>query len=545
MNEAASGEVLQLAAERCPLEATVTNTAAFTVQGASSGGGTVLEPTAAAKTLVESSADVQFTLTDLTFAKTEEAPAVLLSGPGEAVTLSDDTFSEDSYPGGFGAGVSIQLTAPSTATGPTRLIGDAFRDDHAASGGGAALLGSAPWLVERSTFAGDSSSFDGGGLFVAGSEAGSGESAQAATLTGSDDLFSANSAGAGGRGGAIYVGGPSSSCTGTCPGNGVTLDDSTVVANAVEAGAGSEGGAIWGAPDALLAVNNSIVYGNAPQPEIVGFATTSPTFAFSDVCTEQGGPAVSGAGDICGDPKLQASGAETVASPTIDAGSNALVPAGLSTDIAGNARIIASRHGCQGLLPATVDMGAFEFTVPLGVALSCPAEVNCAAAASAGGSTPPECLVACADAAGARSAEAAQPSCPPFERVLAPTIRIGAGRLRDRHGEVAVQLSCAYFEVSCHGSVTLRTAHAVSSGRALSARHRGRRGQLVLGSAGFGMSTGHTETVELHLTARAVLLFARHRTLAVAIRARARESKPGFQATATRVTTLSRAARHR
>ncbi|HVR05915.1 MAG TPA: hypothetical protein VMS02_07715, partial [Solirubrobacteraceae bacterium] len=175
MNAAKNGEVLQLPAEKCKLKATVTvaNTAAFTVQGAS-GEGTVLEPPAATDKIIESSADVQFTLFDLTLTGTEEAPAIYLSGPGEAVTLSDDTFSEDAYPSGFGAGVSIQLSAASTAMQPTRLIGDTFADDSASSGGGAALLGSAPLVVRESTFTADSGSLGAGGLTVASRDEGAG-----------------------------------------------------------------------------------------------------------------------------------------------------------------------------------------------------------------------------------------------------------------------------------------------------------------------------------------------------------------------------------
>jgi hypothetical protein len=39
----------------------------------------------------------------------------------------------------------------------------------------------------------------------------------------------------------------------------------------VDAGLGSQGGAIWGDPNDTLALSNSIVYGNTPQPEIFGF----------------------------------------------------------------------------------------------------------------------------------------------------------------------------------------------------------------------------------------------------------------------------------
>jgi hypothetical protein len=172
-------------------------------------------------------------------------------------------------------------------------------------------------------------------------------------------------------GGAVYVCGPVGDCTGTCPGSSLTLDDSTLVGNSVDAGSGSEGGALWGSGNDTLALANSILYGNTPQPEIYGFGTL--TLKYSDVCAETGGPAVpSGAGNICANPNLNADGTETENSPTVDAGSNALVPAGLTTDIAGNPRIVANHLGCTSTpQPAVVDMGAFEATFH-GPAPPCP-----------------------------------------------------------------------------------------------------------------------------------------------------------------------------
>ena len=50
-------------------------------------------------------------------------------------------------------------------------------------------------------------------------------------------------------------------------------------------------------------------------------------------------------------------------SPTLDAGSNALIPSGVTTDLAGTARIRENLGGCSRTTPpAIVDMGAFEFT---------------------------------------------------------------------------------------------------------------------------------------------------------------------------------------
>jgi len=151
-------------------------------------------------------------------------------------------------------------------------------------------------------------------------------------IVGSDNFFSGNSTASGDRGGAAYVGLSNPACT-----TGDTLN-----------------------------LANSIVNGNSPQPEIHGFGMLA--LQYSDVCAESGGPAVpAGAGDICANPNLTAAGAETASSPTVDAGSNPLVPAGLSTDITGAARIRAWRETCAGLGPSVVDMGAAEatFTIPV------------------------------------------------------------------------------------------------------------------------------------------------------------------------------------
>jgi hypothetical protein len=213
---------------------------------------------------------------------------------------------------------------------------------------------------------------EGGGLGVLGAEKDGEAPAQPGVFIGADDLFLSNSVAPGGWGGAIYSGYPTTYCKGSeCPGSSVTLQDSTVVDNSVEAGAGSEGGGLWGSPTDKLAIENSIIYGNAPAPQIYGFGGAA-AFAYSDVCNEPGGPSVGGEGVICMNPLLDGLGEETPASPTIDTGSNALVSSGLSTDLAGAPRITATRLSCSGLGAAIVDMGAFEYQL-VGPAPSCPA----------------------------------------------------------------------------------------------------------------------------------------------------------------------------
>ena len=206
---------------------------------------------------------------------------------------------------------------------------------------------------------------EGGGLGIEGASA-----SLPAVLTATNDVFLGNSLKAGGAGGAIYSGYLTSCTQPDCPSH-LTLNNTTIVGNSVDTGAGSQGGAIWGSPDDLLAANNSIIYNNSSasppgQPDVYGF--TSPTYQYSLACAafNAAGP-MPGPGNICAPPSLNADGSETASSPTIDSGSNALVPSGVTTDAFGNPRIARAR--CADA--AIVDMGAFEFP-----AASCPPSGN-------------------------------------------------------------------------------------------------------------------------------------------------------------------------
>jgi hypothetical protein len=183
-----------------------------------------------------------------------------------------------------------------------------------------------------------------------------------ASFTGTDDLFRGNSdPSTDGWGGAIYTGGTTSVNCPTeksCPST-LTLYDSTLVHNKVPVANGGQGAAIWGGPADSLRLENSIVYGNkgpSGAPEIFGYS--KPKYAYDDACTAPGGAPLTGKGDICANPKLVPPGRESKKSPTIDKGSNALVPKGLRTDVVGNHRITeGSPRTCKRI----VDMGAFEF----------------------------------------------------------------------------------------------------------------------------------------------------------------------------------------
>jgi hypothetical protein len=600
VNSAAAGDVLQLPAGTCSTNLTVTNTAAFTVEGAS-GDATTLQPTNPAMPII-SGANSTFTLTDLTFTGEVSASAVNLTGPGEAATITDDTFSNDAT-GGSGGGVDVQPGAVMTTTQPTVISGDTFTHDSAVGGGAITLLNfGAPLTVSHDTFTDDSSTTSGGGaLFVTespttttavqitdnqfgGQQTGDGNTTEAqggaiwgqlspsaqmtlsgntfegnaitgtqtatngtqrwggavflllAPLTagftvdqshntflgnaitetaapsatsvltgggaefivggtvdseddvfggnriavgngtapeggavgalasnssasptepgvfvGTNDLFSGNSVVAGGWGGAIYVGGVPLYCnTPTCLPSTVTLNDSTVVGNSVGSGSGSEGGAIWGSPGDHLTLRNSIVYGNTPQPELWGFGSGSPTVAFTDACSETGGVTVpSGSGNLCANPDLTSAGVETAASPTLDVGSNALVPAGLTTDLAGDPRIRANRSSCGTPVPAIVDMGAYEFT----------------------GKQPP-------------------PPCP-----AQIPLRIAGVKLRDKHGVAKVKLTCEHVLASCEGRLTLTS--------------RGKH-PVALGSAEFTLSRGKSKSIKVRLSNKGLRKLDRH-----------------------------------
>ena len=155
--------------------------------------------------------------------------------------------------------------------------------------------------------------------------------------------------------------------------------NSTVTLNTAPYGAGIEGESYD-----QLELANSIVVEDSPGDEIAGFAESeggSLMASFSDVCATAGSSEpLPGAGNICANPLLTDNGNpvsfdvhETASSPTIDAGSNALVPSGLTTDFFGTTRILAGHAGCTDSFPAVVDMGTAEFepAVP-----SCPATVQ-------------------------------------------------------------------------------------------------------------------------------------------------------------------------
>lgn len=154
-----------------------------------------------------------------------------------------------------------------------------------------------------------------------------------------------------------------------CPNAYATLrvSDSTVTGNTVSGASGPVAG-ISGGPHDVLALTNTIVFGDSGGPELGGFQGLAGVSAtYSDVCS--GAAPFAGAGNICADPLLAGPGPgsadvrETAASPTLERGSNGLIPAGLGTDTFGGPRVLGPIL-CMASPAAIVDMGAVEYAYP-------------------------------------------------------------------------------------------------------------------------------------------------------------------------------------
>jgi hypothetical protein len=369
-----------------------------------------------------------------------EGAGLFLGTTGESyqVTQSDNAFT--------GNVISETETSPA----PAKPV--------AAGGGGEWIAGltvssTADTYTDNRITVNDGNTPEGGGFGAIAAQGYAPTPDQPASFTGRDDYVAGNSVAVGGAGGGIYVGGPDLDCTSNCPGSSLTLDDSTVVDNSVAAGSGSEGGGIWGSPNDSLTVANSIVYGNTPAPNMWGFLP--PSVQYSDACHEYGGADFTGSGDICENPLLNSNGTETSSSPTIGTGSVALVPAGLTTDLAGNARI-EHRATCSAQSPLIVDMGAYQFPQ---FPLPCPAIL-------------------------------------PF--------RFLSSKLAEHHGATSVRVACGDL-AACSGKLTI------------TARHHRRR--ITLGSARIKLSAGREATIAAKLSAKALAKFGRARKLAVTLTA--------------------------
>jgi hypothetical protein len=158
---------MQLPPGICHTNVSVTNANAFTLEGAT-GGGTTLMPSVAGPIISAGiGSPVHFTLTGLTFTGAD-GPAVLLQDPGEVATFTGDTFTSNTYASSFGGAISIQTQFnPGTlATQPTVITGRTFSGNQAAGGGAVALLGSNPITISGNTFTHDAAAEEGGALAI-------------------------------------------------------------------------------------------------------------------------------------------------------------------------------------------------------------------------------------------------------------------------------------------------------------------------------------------------------------------------------------------
>ena len=216
-------------------------------------------------------------------------------GSGETVTLS---------------GMTITGGSATTGGGIRNVNGTLTVTDSTISGNAATMTG----LGQQG----------GGGIQVSSTVGNS------ATLTVTNTTISGNSAGA--SGGGIW----------SSAGNTLTVTNSTISGNSAPSGGG-----IYTL--AGLNLNNSIVANSTSGDDCSrGLGTVNA----QNSLIESGLGCVNGTntGNLTGDPALNSDLTLSAFSRAINAGNNALIPAGITTDLAGNTRIQFT----------TVDMGAYE-----------------------------------------------------------------------------------------------------------------------------------------------------------------------------------------
>jgi Ca2+-binding RTX toxin-like protein len=326
----------------------------------------------------------------------ERGGGVSITSQGGSVTMSNNLVSFNEAEG-RGGGVFLSLgtgAAGATLAGNTALVNKIRSPATATSGRGAGFFvsgdGSTGAVVQRTNGIAGNAIVDPGPTASNYSPQGGGEYVTGITLDSRRDRFGNNPIpaprGPGeAEGGGLWLGGCAgeqdrvedasiarNQAAGETDGAGVYVGGCTsdavslTVANSTVAGNSSAGGTagLFGGTNDALTVTNSIVASNTGGLDLAGFQTRD--IRFSDVCISTG-VAHAGDGNICANPLLEDPGSgdvrETAASPTRDAGSNTLVPAGLTTDYdlpAGQARIQDS----DGNGSAVVDMGADERPPP-------------------------------------------------------------------------------------------------------------------------------------------------------------------------------------
>jgi len=259
-------------------------------------------------------------------------------------TVTNCIFSSNTSIGG-GGGMSNYGTNPTNPTNPT-VTNCNFIENTAGDGGGMMNVNSSPTVTNCNFI--ENTGYTGGGMNNYGSNSivtnctfisnGAGRGAGMMNIRDSSPTvtncnFSKNST--------IYTGGGMSNEENCNPiVTNCTFSGNTATGYQETPGAG--GGMCNGGSNPT--VTNCILWNDTPN-EIYNYDIT-PTVTYSDV--QQG---YAGTGNIDFDPLFaDDDGRLLAASPCIDAGNNADVPSGVTTDLDGNPRI-------QGLC---VDMGAFE-----------------------------------------------------------------------------------------------------------------------------------------------------------------------------------------
>ena len=211
-------------------------------------------------------------------------------------------------------------------TGSPAIDGCTFLSNSGGAGGGGIGAGSgSAFTVKNSIFRGNSTVSTGG----AGLETASG-------VTAINCVFQSNS------------------------GNGVLYIVGGAVINSTFTGNSSYGVAF----NQDGTVVNSILWGDAIDEVFIGFGTISVTY--SDV----GGSGFPGSGNVSANPLFINPAGNNLqlgaGSPAVDAGNNAAVPAGITTDLAGNPRFYddPAVPDTGAGTPPIVDMGAYERIPP-------------------------------------------------------------------------------------------------------------------------------------------------------------------------------------
>jgi len=423
------------------------------------------------------------------------------SAPVDFATLTADTFTDDSIDTATGreafggalylanrssAGVLVSATQSGNvfeadtiaATAPTELYG----------GGGEwvpsiVLTSSDDRFVKDALPApqGSGASSEGSGLGVISATC---AEAATASATLNNAIVAANTIGPASEGGQSAGAGIYIACEPTAP-NGhfhLTLNDSTVAGNQAPEGIAG----IDGEDTDELALSNSIVTGSPGQADIGGFRAVSDgslTSLFSDACAPGTSTPLSGQGNICAEPLLADAETgdvqETVSSPTIDAGSNALVPEDLTMDAFGDPRIVAGRAGCSESFPAAVDMGADEYEPPLQL---CP---------------------------------------PPFHPPLTPP-PLGLTEfvsLKESPTGAALTLSCSSSDgLGCSGTIFLTLDETLQGKKVIAVSASSRTEVPVrIGQASFALAAGSTSTFQIKLNSTGLTLLHRFHAISALV----------------------------